>query len=137
MILIKRMEQFYYITIKSAWKALPEDSFFKQQPFPCLVLFLIFLLTPLNENLILKLAPMFMRDQRWSLFLLISLSSHQEKMLSTVSLRQFAVEALKMRNYQEMYAAEKKYNVTYSSNNKMWTYPHTKLERLLYRKSFL
>jgi hypothetical protein len=40
-------------------------------------------------------------------------------MLSTVSLRQFAVEALKMRNYQEMYAAEKKYNVTYSSNNKM------------------
>lgn len=55
MILIKTMERFYPINIKSSWKSTLEVSFFMQQPFLSLPSFLIFLLAPLSDSLILKM----------------------------------------------------------------------------------
>lgn len=73
MILIKRTEQFHSINIKSVWKALPEASFLKQYPFPCLALSSFYRLAPFTENLILKMVPMCTSAQQSSLFLLISI----------------------------------------------------------------
>lgn len=62
--LIKRMEQFCYININSAWKALPMAAFFKQKLFPRLFSFQFFPPAPLNENLMVAMAPVLMEEKR-------------------------------------------------------------------------
>ena len=65
MSLIKTMEQVHSININSAWKALPMASFFKTSHFRVYFLFLIFFLpTPLNENLMLAMAPTLMKKKK-------------------------------------------------------------------------
>lgn len=64
MSLIKTMEQFHSGNVNSAWKALPMASFFKHQPFSCLFsLSDFFLPAPLNENLTVAMAPMWMKEK--------------------------------------------------------------------------